>query len=102
MSKDGKTLVMPPKKRKKLDPEEIARIKAWIDAGAKPPAAAIVVKELNVPEIKPKVTPRNPDQRDRTYSQFLVHRVGALWRSSVVFVGKWLIGADVVGTSWQR
>ncbi|MGZ5546115.1 MAG: WD40 domain-containing protein, partial [Limisphaerales bacterium] len=59
ITKAGKTLVMPPKKRKKLDPDEIAAIRAWIDAGAKPPAAAIV-KELNVPEIKPKVTPRNP------------------------------------------
>jgi hypothetical protein len=59
ITKDGKTLVMPPKKRKKLDLEEIAAIKAWIDAGAKPPASAIV-KEIVVPKIKPKVAPRNP------------------------------------------
>lgn len=59
ITKGDKTLVMPPKKRKKLDPEEIATIKAWIDAGAKPPAAAIV-KELIIPQIKPTVAPRNP------------------------------------------
>ncbi|MDB6056839.1 MAG: Planctomycete cytochrome [Verrucomicrobiales bacterium] len=59
ITKDGKALFMPPKKRTKLDPQEIATIKAWIDAGAKPPAIAIV-KEINVPEIKPKVAPRNP------------------------------------------
>jgi hypothetical protein len=59
ISKAGKTLVMPPKKRKKLDPEEIAIIKAWIDAGAKPPTTTIV-REINVPVIKPKEAPRVP------------------------------------------
>ena len=37
--KDGKRKIMPPgAKRKKLDSEEIALIKAWIDAGAKGPS----------------------------------------------------------------
>jgi WD40 repeat protein len=58
-TKDGKPLVMPPKKRKKLEATEIATVKAWIDAGAKAPAAAIV-RELVIPDIKPKVAPRNP------------------------------------------
>jgi WD40 repeat protein len=57
--KDGKALFMPPKKRKKLDAGEVATIRAWIDGGAKPPVAAIV-REISVPEIKPKVSPRNP------------------------------------------
>src|SRR5437773_256024 len=35
--KNGKQKIMPPGKRKKLMPEEIAAIKSWIDAGAKPP-----------------------------------------------------------------
>jgi WD40 repeat protein len=60
VTKDGKTLIMPPgKKRKKLDAAEIATIKAWIDAGAKPPATA-VVREITIPKIKPKIAPRNP------------------------------------------
>src|ERR1043166_1900846 len=39
--KEGKKKIMPPGKRKKLAPEEIALLKAWIDAGAphpRPPA----------------------------------------------------------------
>src|SRR5262249_20151021 len=36
--KDGKKKIMPPGKRKKPELEEIALIKAWIDAGAKGPA----------------------------------------------------------------
>src|SRR5258706_11534323 len=31
IERDGKKLIMPPGKRKKLEPEEIAAIKAWID-----------------------------------------------------------------------
>jgi len=50
---------MPPGKRDKLTPEEIASIKNWIDAGANPPAAN-KVRELAVPKIQPKVPPRNP------------------------------------------
>src|SRR6266487_660680 len=57
--KDGKKLIMPPgKKREKLKPEQIALIRAWIDAGAKPPAE-VKIKELVVPKIEPKVPPRN-------------------------------------------
>src|SRR5258708_34797228 len=31
--KDGKKKIMPPGKRKKLEPDEIATVKTWIDAG---------------------------------------------------------------------
>ncbi len=60
--KDGKKKIMPPGKRKKLEPAEIAAIKAWIDAGAHgPPAGTVVaVRELTVPRIVPKVAPRMP------------------------------------------
>src|SRR5213594_2759707 len=59
VEKDGKKLIMPPgKKREKLKPEQIALIRAWIDAGAKPPAE-VKIKELVVPKIEPKVPPRN-------------------------------------------
>lgn len=60
--KDGKSLIMPPgKKRAKLLTSEIAVIKAWIDAGAHPPAMAKnVAFDLDVPKITPTVTPRNP------------------------------------------
>src|ERR1044071_7402038 len=37
IEKDGKKKIMPPGKRKKLEVEEIAAIKGWIDAGAAPP-----------------------------------------------------------------
>ncbi|HMJ66318.1 MAG TPA: c-type cytochrome domain-containing protein, partial [Candidatus Binatia bacterium] len=57
MEKDGKKKIMPPGKREKLKPQEIALIRAWIDAGAKPPTENHP-KELVVPSIKPKVTPR--------------------------------------------
>lgn len=57
--KTGKNQFMPPGKAKKLEPKEIALIRAWIDAGANPPAEAIaIVRELNVPHITPKVEPR--------------------------------------------
>src|SRR5438046_4234088 len=58
VEKDGKTLIMPPgKKRQKLKPEQIELIRAWIDAGAKPPAE-FNPKELVTPRIEPKVPPR--------------------------------------------
>ncbi len=62
VEKDGKQIIMPPgKKRKKLEPPEIAVIKAWIDGGARGPAiAAAVIRELDVPKIVPKGQPRNP------------------------------------------
>ena len=60
--KDGKKLVMPPKKnQKKLDAAEIATLKDWIDAGAQGPAdGQEIVKELVVPMIAPHGTPRDP------------------------------------------
>ena len=58
--KEGKKKIMPPGKRKKLAPEEIALLKAWIDAGAPAPTTASLPKELVVPRVEPKVAPRNP------------------------------------------
>src|SRR5205814_8076525 len=58
--KEGKKKIMPPgSKRRKLDTNEIALIKSWIDAGALPDAAA-PPKELAIPKIVPKVPPRKP------------------------------------------
>lgn len=60
IEKDGKKLIMPPGKKKKLDASEIAVIKAWIDSGAKGPAdGKALVKELVVPRIAPTVQPHN-------------------------------------------
>ena len=60
IEKEGKKIVMPPGKKKKLTADEIAAIKAWIDAGANAPTEAkALVKELIVPKIVPKVQPRN-------------------------------------------
>ncbi len=60
--KDGKKLVMPPKKnQKKLDAAEIATLKDWINDGAQGPAdGKDIVKELVVPKIAPLTIPRNP------------------------------------------
>ncbi|MEW6156142.1 MAG: c-type cytochrome domain-containing protein [Verrucomicrobiota bacterium] len=59
IEREGKKKIMPPGKRAKLKPEEIALVRAWIDAGAKAPAVAQSrVRELNVPKILPKVPPR--------------------------------------------
>jgi hypothetical protein len=58
--KDGKKKIMPPGKRAKLTPAEIATIKAWIDAGALAPAAPLAAKELVLPKILPKGAPRDP------------------------------------------
>src|SRR5204862_2683469 len=56
VEKDGKKKFMPPGKREKLSADDIALIAAWIDAGAKPPAAGLALKrELHVPKIAPKV-----------------------------------------------
>ena len=59
IERDGKKIIMPPGKRKKLTSEEIATIKSWIDSGAKKPEA-VKVRELVLPKIAPKVTPRKP------------------------------------------
>jgi WD40 repeat protein len=57
--KEGKKKIMPPGKRAKLTPSEIAAIKGWIDAGAPAPVAA-VARVLNVARIEPRVAPRKP------------------------------------------
>jgi WD40 repeat protein len=57
---EGKARVMPPGKRKKLAPAEIAVIRGWIDAGAAGPALAQGPRRLVVPKIAPKVEARNP------------------------------------------
>jgi hypothetical protein len=57
IEKEGKKKIMPPGKRKKLEPAEIALIKGWIDAGARPPAVA-KSKELVVPRIVPSAPAR--------------------------------------------
>ncbi|HKQ38741.1 MAG TPA: c-type cytochrome domain-containing protein, partial [Verrucomicrobiae bacterium] len=59
IERDGKKIIMPPGKRKKLTPEEIATIKSWIDSGAKKPEG-VRARELVLPKISPKVTPRKP------------------------------------------
>jgi hypothetical protein len=58
--KDGKMRIMPPGKRQKLSAAEIVSIKEWIDAGAAAPAGAVAPRELIVPRITPRVSPRNP------------------------------------------
>lgn len=57
--KDGKQIFMPPGKKKKLEAAEIAVVKAWIDGGAKPPVE-VKAKDLVVPKITPRGTPRKP------------------------------------------
>jgi WD40 repeat protein/mono/diheme cytochrome c family protein len=58
--KTGKNQFMPPGKREKLKPEQVALFKAWIDAGAPAPKQASVPKELTVPKIATKGAPRRP------------------------------------------
>ncbi|MBI3853745.1 MAG: hypothetical protein HY298_26175 [Verrucomicrobia bacterium] len=59
VEREGKKKIMPPGKRKKLEPDEIAAIKAWIDAGAHaPPEGKAIARQLVVPKITPKVKPR--------------------------------------------
>ena len=58
IEREGKKKIMPPGKRKKLDPVEIATIKSWIDAGAAGPVEKAAAKELVVPKIAPQGTPR--------------------------------------------
>jgi len=56
--KTGKNQFMPPGKRDKLKPEQIALFRAWIDAGAPAPKAGAKAAEIVVPRIAPKVEPR--------------------------------------------
>ncbi|MCF7765869.1 MAG: hypothetical protein K9N62_19545 [Verrucomicrobia bacterium] len=54
VEKDGKVRIMPPGKRKKLAPAQIAVIKDWIRGGAVPPPAGYVrIRTLDVPKIVP-------------------------------------------------
>jgi len=52
---------MPPGKRKKLEADDIALIKAWIDAGARRSDGGSR-KGIGSPKIAPRVTPRNREQ----------------------------------------
>ena len=61
----GKNEFMPPGKRDKLKPQEIALIKAWIDAGAQGPLVAEgkpMPKEVITPKIPPTVPPKRTIQ----------------------------------------
>lgn len=59
----GKNEFMPPGKREKLKPEEIALIRLWIKEGATGPAnpkgpRVATSREVNVPKVAPKTTPK--------------------------------------------
>jgi sugar lactone lactonase YvrE/mono/diheme cytochrome c family protein len=61
----GKNEAMPPGKREKLKPEEIALVKAWINAGAKGPVVAEakpMPKQIVTPKIAPTVVPKRSIQ----------------------------------------
>ena len=58
VEKDGKKLIMPPGKKKKLGPSEIAALRDWIDGGALGPAQPKIARDLQVPKIAPKKMPR--------------------------------------------
>lgn len=58
--KTGKNQFMPPGKRDKLTPAQIALFKSWVDGGAKPPAQPLKATELVVPKIAVKGAPRTP------------------------------------------
>lgn len=61
--KNGKKIIMPPGKRKKLQPDEIVLLKDWIDSGALPPKqAAKSTRELVLPKIEPTAPPRRSVQ----------------------------------------
>lgn len=58
--KTGKNQFMPPGKRDRLTPAQIALFKSWIDDGAKPPAQPLKSPELVVPKVAIKGAPRTP------------------------------------------
>lgn len=62
IERDGKLKLMPPGKRKKLQPDEIAILKNWIDAGALAPKGQVRPRELVVPRITPTAAPRRAVQ----------------------------------------
>ena len=56
---EEKPFMPPPKKAEKLGPEQIALIRAWLDAGAPPPKPGELEHAgPKIPHIEPKVTPR--------------------------------------------
>ena len=58
---EGKRKIMPPGKRRKLLPDEVALLKSWIDAGALPPKLlAKAARDLVTPKIEPTAPPRRP------------------------------------------
>src|SRR3954469_2040355 len=57
-----KPFMPPPKKGDKLSPQEIAVIRAWIDAGAPAPAAGEVATPTTKPAV-PKILPKSPPPR---------------------------------------
>ncbi len=52
--------MMPPKDQPRLKPAELALVKAWIDAGAKPPAGGLAAMGLITPKISLKTEARAP------------------------------------------
>ena len=72
LDRDGKKKIMPPGKREKLKPDEIAWIKRWIDAGAPAPKVdpRPLARELAVPNIQPTVPPPR-SIRSASYSHSL-------------------------------
>jgi WD40 repeat protein len=58
--KNGKKKIMPPGKRPKLTADQIASIRAWIDAGAQAPAGSLITQEIKVPTITPAGIVRKP------------------------------------------
>ncbi len=52
--------IMPPKDRDRLKPEELAVVKAWIDAGAKAPAGGLAAEGLVTPKIELQTKAREP------------------------------------------
>jgi hypothetical protein len=89
VEKDGKRRFMPPGKREKLTPEEILLIARWIDAGAKPPRpGAMIARELKVPKIAPKVTPRDA-----------IHAVAATASGELIAAGRFRIVELISGST---
>jgi WD40 repeat protein len=64
LERDGRKKLMPPGKREKLKPEEVAVLKSWIDAGAPAPKETVKpsARELVLPRIQPAVPPRRSIQ----------------------------------------
>ncbi|MEY2407398.1 MAG: hypothetical protein QOF48_68 [Verrucomicrobiota bacterium] len=60
-TQDAKRKIMPPGKRKKLEPAEIALLKSWIDAGARESREPKkIARSLVTPRLEPATLPRRP------------------------------------------